>query len=138
MITAKSANLPSLSTLRRVDVEGIVRAHDLEWEYAKEVEISRSEFDRLVKAWKAFRGPVRDPEHFMVCVAIAPGDLYACAEYERGQIDIQILEEDELDPQLLPAVEAVSMARGEKRIGPNDRCYCGSGKKFKRCCGRNG
>jgi len=27
------------------------------------------------------------------------------------------------------------MATGELRIGRNDLCTCGSGKKFKRCCG---
>ena len=25
----------------------------------------------------------------------------------------------------------------EKKIGPNDPCPCGSGKKYKKCCGRN-
>ena len=23
------------------------------------------------------------------------------------------------------------------KIGRNEQCYCGSGKKYKRCCGRN-
>ena len=27
--------------------------------------------------------------------------------------------------------------RKEKKVGPNDPCPCGSGKKFKKCCGRN-
>ena len=27
--------------------------------------------------------------------------------------------------------------RVEKRVGPNDPCPCGSGKKYKNCCGRN-
>jgi hypothetical protein len=26
--------------------------------------------------------------------------------------------------------------RAEKKIGPNERCECGSGKKHKKCCGR--
>ena len=25
----------------------------------------------------------------------------------------------------------------EKKVGPNDPCPCGSGKKYKKCCGRN-
>jgi uncharacterized protein YecA (UPF0149 family) len=25
-----------------------------------------------------------------------------------------------------------------KRLGPNDKCPCGSGKKHKKCCGRFG
>ena len=24
----------------------------------------------------------------------------------------------------------------EKKVGPNDPCPCGSGKKYKKCCGR--
>jgi preprotein translocase subunit SecA len=27
--------------------------------------------------------------------------------------------------------------RVEKRVGPNDPCPCGSGKKYKNCCGKN-
>ena len=27
--------------------------------------------------------------------------------------------------------------RKEKKIGRNDPCPCGSGKKYKKCCGRN-
>jgi preprotein translocase subunit SecA len=26
---------------------------------------------------------------------------------------------------------------GKKKIGRNDPCPCGSGKKYKHCCGRN-
>lgn len=25
----------------------------------------------------------------------------------------------------------------EKKVGRNDPCFCGSGKKFKKCCGKN-
>jgi len=28
--------------------------------------------------------------------------------------------------------------RAEPKIGRNDPCRCGSGKKFKKCCGVNG
>ena len=27
--------------------------------------------------------------------------------------------------------------RVEKKIYPNDSCPCGSGKKYKKCCGKN-
>jgi len=29
-------------------------------------------------------------------------------------------------------------AAGKRRVGPNDPCVCGSGKKYKKCCGRTG
>jgi len=28
-----------------------------------------------------------------------------------------------------------TVRRGEPRIGRNDPCHCGSGKKYKKCCG---
>jgi preprotein translocase subunit SecA len=37
-------------------------------------------------------------------------------------------------PQPAPALPA-SVRRKAKRIGPNDPCPCGSGKKFKKCHG---
>ena len=39
------------------------------------------------------------------------------------------------------AVEAVSKAkpvRSGPKVGRNDPCPCGSGKKYKQCCGKNG
>jgi hypothetical protein len=29
-----------------------------------------------------------------------------------------------------------TIRRNETRIGPNDPCICGSGRKYKKCCGR--
>lgn len=41
-------------------------------------------------------------------------------------------EEDlsDLERKLTPTVQ-----RTEKKIGRNEPCYCGSGKKYKKCCG---
>ncbi|MCD8131449.1 MAG: SEC-C domain-containing protein [Lachnospiraceae bacterium] len=33
--------------------------------------------------------------------------------------------------------KTVRRAEGEKKIYPNDPCPCGSGKKYKKCCGKN-
>ncbi len=33
---------------------------------------------------------------------------------------------------------AATYSRGEKKVGRNDPCPCGSGKKYKNCCGKNG
>ena len=30
----------------------------------------------------------------------------------------------------------VPYQRDEEKVGPNDPCPCGSGKKFKKCCGK--
>jgi uncharacterized protein len=39
-------------------------------------------------------------------------------------------------PRRKPAVETVK--REEPKVGRNDECPCGSGKKFKKCCGAEG
>ena len=31
----------------------------------------------------------------------------------------------------------VTVKNTEKKVGRNDPCPCGSGKKYKKCCGRN-
>lgn len=36
----------------------------------------------------------------------------------------------------VPVIETVQTLKAEKRVGPNDKCPCGSGKKHKKCCGR--
>ena len=33
-------------------------------------------------------------------------------------------------------MQSISKAAARKKIGPNDPCPCGSGKKYKKCCGR--
>lgn len=44
----------------------------------------------------------------------------------------QLPGEDE--PELPPPVEPIHADK--KKVGRNDPCPCGSGKKFKQCCGR--
>lgn len=36
-----------------------------------------------------------------------------------------------------PLPEPVETIHAEKQVGRNDPCPCGSGKKHKKCCGRN-
>ena len=36
-----------------------------------------------------------------------------------------------------PQSGSVTVVRSQPKLGRNDPCYCGSGKKFKHCCGRN-
>lgn len=135
MITAKSSKLPDASTFSRISVEGIVRANELNRDDAIDAGMTSNEFARLNKAWKAFKGPVRNPEHFMVCAQVDP-ENYACAEYDHGEIRLDVIHEEDLDEKLLVAIEPVERIRAEKRVSPNSKCPCGSSKKFKRCCGR--
>lgn len=38
--------------------------------------------------------------------------------------------------EILKAYRDSTMARNENKIGRNDPCTCGSGKKYKKCCGK--
>lgn len=41
----------------------------------------------------------------------------------------------EVDIENLPPIKQIQLReKGETKIGRNDPCPCGSGKKFKRCC----
>ena len=51
-----------------------------------------------------------------------------------GQLpEEQLVEEEELEPE-----PQITFQRTMPKIGRNDPCPCGSGKKFKACCGKNG
>ena len=54
--------------------------------------------------------------------------------YELPQWDSILSEEKR--KELYKAQKASGTIRKEKKIFPNDPCPCGSGKKYKKCCGR--
>ncbi len=41
----------------------------------------------------------------------------------------------EHDPDADPIIPTYTIRQEGRRIGPNEKCPCGSGKKFKKCCG---
>ena len=52
------------------------------------------------------------------------------------QIEKEIYSEEELKKLYKEQKESTTI-RKEKKIGRNDPCPCGSGKKYKKCCGKN-
>ena len=40
-------------------------------------------------------------------------------------------------PKIVPAAGTAETVTRVKKIYPNDPCPCGSGKKYKKCCGKN-
>lgn len=44
--------------------------------------------------------------------------------------------EPEAAPVVAPVVKATPYRRNSRKIGRNEPCPCGSGRKFKKCCGR--
>lgn len=67
----------------------------------------------------------------------APEQFY----FERGVLDVLYLPWEPAHAELLlPPLRQVEQAckqpaRRQDRPGPNDPCSCGSGKKYKKCCG---
>ena len=49
-----------------------------------------------------------------------------------------LMTEEGLDPQsLIKQMRGKVEQKVSVRIGRNEKCVCGSGKKYKKCCGKN-
>jgi preprotein translocase subunit SecA len=70
------------------------------------------------------------------------------AEVVARLMKVRIATEDEVEKKFTPRPARMTLGRGgdtskpqtvvkEKKVGRNDPCYCGSGKKYKKCCGQN-
>ena len=57
---------------------------------------------------------------------------------ERGKIINEAIEKGEPKPKFETVIfkHKTKPVKAETKIGRNDPCPCGSGKKFKKCCGR--
>lgn len=66
--------------------------------------------------------------------ALASGAMNA-AELREGVLAMN-LPNEELRASMLGEVAAAAGAGKAKKVGRNDSCPCGSGKKYKKCCGR--
>ena len=70
---------------------------------------------------------------------------YLCGDYKRFFAHIDpymrtmagLLRRGQAPAMIMPFLRQRSSDRGPANIGRNDACPCGSGKKFKRCCGRS-
>ena len=54
----------------------------------------------------------------------------------RGQTPIEICHADEITTVSMPDGISGKTVVGKRKIYPNDPCPCGSGKKYKKCCGK--
>lgn len=66
--------------------------------------------------------------------ALASGTMNA-AELREGVLSMD-LPNEELRASMLGEIAAATGSGITKKVGRNELCPCGSGKKFKRCCGR--
>ena len=87
------------------------------------------------------------PKHrFMRTPDGEPGLSYVCPAYKRifGHMDPYMQVMARLVQAGREAAQVMEYVAEEERqkqlatVGPNDPCPCGSGKKFKKCCGASG
>ena len=121
-------------------VEGTVK--ELAEKYDTEVMIMTGFLDGINESLKGYENPIETmDEDTKVKIEIDPEKLYynmveAKAEwlYTLPQWDSILSEEKR--KELYKQQKASGTVRKAKKVFPNDPCPCGSGKKYKQCCGR--
>lgn len=122
-------------------VAGTVK--ELAEKYHTEILIMTGFLDGINESLKGYENPIETMEEDTeVKIEIDPEKLYynmvaakANWLYELPAWD-NILSE-ERRRELYREQKASGTVRKAKKIFPNDPCPCGSGKKYKKCCGRN-
>ncbi len=122
-------------------ITGTVR--ELADKYGTEILIMTGFLDGINESLKGYENPIDTMEEDTeVRIEIDPEKLYynmveAKAEwlYNLPQWDAILTEERR--KELYKQQKASGTIRKGKKIFPNDPCPCGSGKKYKKCCGKN-
>ena len=127
---------------RRKVVEGTVK--ELADKYETEVLIMTGFLDGINESLKGYENPIETmDEDTAVKIEIDPEKLYynmveAKANWLYGLPQWDSILTEEKRSELYKAQKASGTVRRESRkVYPNDPCPCGSGKKYKKCCGRN-
>lgn len=122
-------------------IEGTVK--ELAEKYGTEVLIMTGFLDGINESLKGYENPIDTMEEdTVVKIQIDPEKLYynmveakASWLYELPQWD-SILSEERRKELYKEQKKSGTIVKGPK-IGRNDPCPCGSGKKYKKCCGKN-
>ena len=122
-------------------IEGTVK--ELADKYETEILIMTGFLDGINESLKGYENPLETMEEdTVVKIEIDPEKLYynmveakANWLYELPQWDGILTAERR--KELFKEQKASGTVRNEHKIYPNDPCPCGSGKKYKKCCGRN-
>ena len=121
-------------------VEGTVK--ELAEKYDTEVMIMTGFLDGINESLKGYENPIETmDEDTKVKIEIDPEKLYynmveakATWLYELPQWD-KIFDKEKKHELYLEQKKSGTIVKGPK-IGRNDPCPCGSGKKYKQCCGK--
>ncbi len=122
-------------------VTGTVR--ELAEKYETEILIMTGFLDGINESLKGYENPIDTmDEDTEVKIEIDPEMLYynmvgAKAEWLYGLPQWDSILTEERRKELYRQQKASGTIRKDKKIFPNDPCPCGSGKKYKKCCGRN-
>lgn len=123
-------------------VEGTVK--ELAEKYNTEVLIMTGFLDGINESLKGYENPIETmDEDTKVKIEIDPEKLYynmveAKASWLYGLPQWETILPEETRKELYKKQKASGTVRREgHKIYPNDPCPCGSGKKYKKCCGRN-
>ena len=123
-------------------VEGTVK--ELAEKYGTDVQTMTGFLDGINESLKGYENPIDTmAEDTVVKIEIDPEKLYynmveAKAEWLYGLPQWEQLLPEEKKKELYKKQKASGTVRRQgHKIYPNDPCPCGSGKKYKKCCGRN-
>ena len=113
-------------------------------EFGTDRETMTGFLDGINESLKGYENPIETmDETTALKIEIDPEKLYynmvgAKAEWLYGLPEWDGILSEEKRAELYKANKASGTVRREgKKIYPNDPCPCGSGKKYKKCCGRN-
>ena len=122
-------------------VEGTVK--ELAEKYDTEVLIMTGFLDGINESLKGYENQIETmDENTVVKIEIDPEKLYwnmveAKAEWLYSLPQWDAIPTPEKRKELYRDQKASGTVRNEQKVYPNDPCPCGSGKKYKKCCGKN-
>ncbi len=122
-------------------VEGTVK--ELAEKYDTEVLIMTGFLDGINESLKGYENQIETmDENTVVKIEIDPEKLYwnmveAKAEWLYNLPQWDAILTPEKRKELYRDQKASGTVRNEQKVYPNDPCPCGSGKKYKKCCGKN-
>ncbi len=116
---------------------------ELAEKYDTEVLIMTGFLDGINESLKGYENQIETmDENTVVKIEIDPEKLYwnmveAKAEWLYSLPQWDAILTPEKRKELYRDQKASGTVRNEQKVYPNDPCPCGSGKKYKKCCGKN-
>lgn len=151
---------------RRIQFESIIESHQITPDLVRGILMPRAQQEELAALWASMKDAKKLPKNinnFSVELEVHEsrhGFVVATAHYRKNELvvgfllvndDEEIVFDTECQPgEPEPTAEdqrqwlkevwseppTVETRVAPQRVGPNEKCPCGSGKKYKRCCER--